>query len=173
MKKTFVIILILIGVFTGSYYYLGGFNKWEFETIDNPSPIRLIGEEYQGLYDSKELKALYFKYRDFDGVSPLIIINYNLDYDNKTGVIHAFVGIQNGNARSVPKSELREISPSKLIRVELKAHNTVIPSPELVLGKARKYATMNNLVLGNYTIERYRNEWLTIIEFPVISKINQ
>ena len=165
--------LIVTGAFTGFYYYLGGFSEWEFETIDNPMPIRLTGEEYRGMYDSEELKELYFKYRDLGQIgnnNPLIIINYNLDYDNNTGMVHSFIGIQNKNPKSIMKSEFREISSSKLARVELRAHNAVIPSPERVLKKAREYATTNNLVLGNYTIERYQSEWLTIIEFPVSNK---
>ena len=79
MKKTSIVLLIAIGVFTGFYYYLGGFNEWEFETIDNPSPIRMIGEEYKGLHDSKKLKELYFKYKNLGqagDVHPLIIINW-------------------------------------------------------------------------------------------------
>jgi hypothetical protein len=176
MKKIFIVLLIVIVAFTGFYYYLGGFNVWKFETIDNPSPIRMIGEEYRGIYDSEELKELYFKYRDLDqhgDVSSLIIINYDLDYEDNTGMIHSFIGLQNESTKSILKAEFKEISPSKLIRVELQAHNTVIPSPERVLEKAREYATKNNLVLGRYTIERYRSERLTIIEFPVANKKNQ
>ena len=153
-----------------SFYSSQNLIEWEFETINNPSSLRMTGEEYRGIYDSDELKEIYFKYRDLGqtgDLSQIIIINYNLDYDNKTGMIHSFIGVQNEKTKSIRKAEFREISPSKIIRVELQAHNAVIPSPERVLEKAREYSIIHNLVLGNYVIERYRSEWLTIIEFPV------
>ncbi len=170
MKKVLITFFIALVLLTGIYYYLGGFNKWEFVTIENPPGVQLLGEEYQGVFNSDELKNIYFKYRNSEGndkYNPIIVINYILDFDNNTGIVHSFIGIDSENRNAILGSEYRELKPSMLIRVELNAHNVVIPSAERVLERARVYAKENNLELGDYTIEHYGSEWLTIIEFPV------
>ena len=103
------------------------------------------------------------QFEDEGDFLPLIAID-------EEGEVKAFVGLIWNDSIAVPESfDIKEIAMKGLVRAELKGHAFVVPNPNKVINKIRKFAESKDLTLNNIVIDRYPEESIIYTEIPVKS----
>ncbi len=172
MNKRLVTVLGLVAIIaiTAIYMYLGGLNKVEY-TIENVSDYNLIGVQFQGEGDSKEIEIAYEEAKTYvldkkyDGI--LTLVHYN-DTTLEEDQVKFFIGIKlNEGTSDIPSNYQRLTIPAKYaVRASIEAHNSVMPTPETIEENLREKAGEASLRLQDFTIEQYISENLLIIDMP-------
>ena len=172
MNKLKIILIAGLFVLTSLliYYLLGGFRPVEFTVISNIS-YTIIGKEYVGTNNTRELKEL------FDGTkqllessfseATLIIVNDDNKYDDENNQVGYFIGIL---VKSVPSSipegyAVKEYGPVKVIRARILSHNLVMPKPDNVKRKAAELAESESGGLSSISMEKYPEEGIIEVDF--------
>jgi len=174
MRRSYIYLigtLILTGILI-VYNQLGGFNEPEISLVPVNKYI-FAGKMYEGNIKDKEWEELYLNIRSLKEnkypFSSLAIIWYNSPEDEE-GEVKAFVGLIWNDSIAVPESfDIKEIAMKGLVRAELKGHAFVVPNPNKVINKIRKFAESKDLTLNNIVIDRYPEESIIYTEIPVKS----
>ena len=172
MNKRLITVLGIVAIIavTAIYMYLGGLNKVEY-TIENVSDYNLIGVQFQGEGDSKEIETAYEEAKTyvlekkFDGI--LTLVHYN-NTTLKEDEVKFFIGIKlNSGVSDIPNHYTRLTIPAQYSsRATIEAHNSVMPSPKTIEDNLREKAAEASLRLQDFTIEQYISENLLIIDMP-------
>jgi hypothetical protein len=131
----------------------------------------VAGNYYEGSLNDKKWEELFhntnelIKNGGYAGV--LILIWYN-EPEKEKGFARVFIGITLQEHEKAPSGfEIINVDMNGLIRVTIKAHPLVMPKPQKIAGKMKKFALENNLELQDLLIEKYPEESKVIAEIPV------
>lgn len=164
--------ILVVGFFIfKTYSKLGGSQPLNI-SIEEPNSYLIYGKEYVGKYNSREMKDLFYQVREValsDSVNGVFCIVSNLDFeieDNKT--VSYFVGALVDRQLDFPGDLIeKKIEFNSALSIDLSMHNAVMPLPEEVDQAMTEFAEGKNISLENFTIEKYINEDLLVIERPI------
>lgn len=161
-KKNLILLVVIVGIATLIYAWLGGFSRLSF-SLENAPPREVYGEEFIGRPTQPELETIFYTYRDLAATlnQPLVVITYPMP--DTTAYIRQFIGV----AVSQQGLEVRKIEGGQFVKVILDQNLIVTPSPEKVQGQASEYAKNKGLELNGMSIEFYSLEQDPVVWFPV------
>jgi hypothetical protein len=174
VKKYFLLAAVVLIGGIAINYSLGGFTKVEPKLIEVNNYV-IYGTAFEGSYKSDELTILVDNMRNHQlqiaNNTDLVVVNYIDDTKETIGKISNFVGLvpdKDFNFNEPEEFEKRIIRATRAIRIEVKIKPLVMPSPEKIKNTAIEFAIANKLKLQNLSIEKYQENGVLVVEFPVV-----
>ncbi|MCC5946118.1 MAG: hypothetical protein JJT94_14405 [Bernardetiaceae bacterium] len=152
MKSTYLIIVasILLVIFAGAYYLMGGFEKPEL-TIEEHISLYMVGTYYEGKLDNnayREKVAQAQKLAQDERITGTFSLYYydNPDFSTNPKV---FVGlVVSDTLQAFPQDyEVRKYNFEKAIQAEMRTHVMFAPSPQAVNEQIKNFAKAQNLFI--------------------------
>lgn len=165
-KLLWTIIGALVIVIFGIYYFLGGFQEVNIE-VTRAEHYRIAGNYYEGPYERDTIATLFFTARELlkskTLSGDLSVVNFD---ENSQDTVKMFIGIllPHNVSGDLEDLQIREIKSDKILRARIESHSIVMPTREKIEGKLQTFAEKNNLVLRDFTLERYISDNKLIIE---------
>lgn len=171
MKKILPIVITIILVAAGYYYFkLGGTEDIQFQFVEGEN-ITIQAVHYEGRYSSNELEEIFVKMRDLSLEKELPLVVVNEGSDTEARELSQWIGVMLNEGDTVAEGLIfRNFSNINAVETVINAHNMVMPRPEDVLEKATEFAQSDGLTLSEFTIEIYYKEDSLKVLFPVERK---
>ncbi|QSE98080.1 hypothetical protein [Fulvivirga lutea] len=162
MTKRLLIAVLIVSVFTFIiYFYLGGYNKVDFELVNED--LTIYGAPYQGSIEGGELDSLISHFQQLSRTTnkEFTVVDYFLNSEDS---IKQFIGLKSSSEINIPSIEMREVT---MLRAKITAHPLVMPLPEDVKKAAENFASENEYRLDDFSIEIYSEKGELTVLFPV------
>lgn len=169
MKKILAGIFILFLLGLGVYYQLGGFQELVF-SIEPRNNITLLGKTYRGTPQDKKMGETF---RDIESLiqkypgTNLHTLYYS-EPAGKLDTLKVFVGIEfQGKLDTVKNLEVKNITCTHAIVVQIKAHRLVMASPDQVKREIEKFATEKGVMTQGIYVDKIKGEGAVEVIAPL------
>ena len=162
--------VLLLITLLAIFHQLGGFNpvRIELVQVDN---YHMVGRHFEGSFRSDSIRVYFNEMKSLvlqGKVEGQPVIIYDQEPDGTRGFSRSFIGIVlTDNDASPADLENREISASHAIRVSKDAHISVMPKPEKIAKKIKRFSEQHGALPAGPSIEIYMPNNRLVIEQPV------
>jgi len=172
IKIALGILVIFSIVILSIYYWLGGFNQLEIQTV-SMNDYYVVGHYFEGTYKSDTVSSYFMEIKQMietRKLNGILTIVYYQEPIGKRGMMKSFIGaaLEDTTVTIPPGYEQRLIQVDKVVQAKVDSHVAVMPNPEKINRRLREHAQGQGLELVNFSIERYLSDWEVITEIPVV-----
>jgi hypothetical protein len=172
MKRPFLYIIfaLLFTTILILYNQLGGFNE-PVISYESVKEYTIAGKQFKGRASDPAIENLFSEMKllkqEKGYLGPLVMVWYK-EENKQDEPIEVLIGIEILPGETIPERlEPTYIQMNGVVRAEINAHASVMPSPENVLKEIRKFAETNDFMLQEIIIDKYLEESVVYTEIPV------
>lgn len=161
---------VVIATIAGAYYFLGGFNALQIETVA-VSNYYLVGKSFEGTYKSDTLQEYFtlmkshLQEKTYEGRLAVI---YDQEPQGSKGYIKSFIGIVlSKELHQIPRNlETRNITCSEAVRVWKDCHSSLMPNPHEITRLITD--NLGDRPAYQFSIEMYYPDNRLVVERPLL-----
>ncbi len=159
-KKILLVIIVLLVISAIAYTILGGFKPLSMSITENTT-THIVGKYFKGKMASDTLQDIFLQAREIvenhEEVTAIAIAYYG-EVDEETGLVTNFIGFKTDGGLPSYSPEgwtLRTFEAPKSVKACIEANILVMPTPEDMQDKLRKYSAENDIKPDSIFIEYY------------------
>ncbi len=170
-KHGLILLLFILAIMGGVYYYLGGFNPVSVEVVP-VQPYFLLGKEFSGSHRSDTLRTYFNQMkalRDSLNLSGPVVLIYDQEPQGPRGMVSNFTGLrlESPPRSTAPGYKIRSVRADSVVRISKDCHAALMPNPSKVESLLQDYLQRNGLVPFDYNLELYYPDNRLVIERPL------